>query len=61
MEAQGVCFLLYYELYKQKTWVLGLKSVWKDVNLREPKEGALGKGFLSFGEGFMGWKHEENT
>jgi len=29
------------------------------VNLGEPKEGALGKEFVLFGERFMGWETHE--
>jgi len=29
------------------------------VNIREPKEGALGKGLVPFGEDSWGWKTHE--
>jgi len=48
------------QIYKRNNSDIELKSV-ENVNLGEPKEEALGKWLVPFGDEFMGWKYMGNT
>lgn len=48
------------QIYKRNNSDIELKSV-ENVNLGEPKEEALGKWLVPFGDGFMRWKYMGNT